>query len=247
MSEYRNYGDDFIIESNNYGKHVSAMTGEQLHSKSDIAAELAYRDDRIEQLERENELATKEALLMVQAMHKDFYSDSDGAELFEPLDTTSGLLTQIDNMYAGIRNRCRELERDNRELADKNSILWNRYNEASTVTGKEWGLTKENQALAAHVERLIKACELARDNYGKMLLTDPPQEAWKANQVTTKLVDAIASTPRTSLAERDAEVANKALLKLAEYMEEGFGVPVTMGCDEVRDYAAKIRNEGSDQ
>lgn len=51
MSEYRNYDDDFIIGSDNYAKHVSAMTGEQLHSKADIAAELAYRDDRIEQLE----------------------------------------------------------------------------------------------------------------------------------------------------------------------------------------------------
>ena len=27
-----------------YGRHVHAMTAEQLHSKSDIAAELAYRD-----------------------------------------------------------------------------------------------------------------------------------------------------------------------------------------------------------
>ena len=54
MSEYRNYEEDYIIESINYGKHASAMTGEQLHSKSDIAAELAYRDDRIEQLGREN-------------------------------------------------------------------------------------------------------------------------------------------------------------------------------------------------
>lgn len=74
--------------------------------------------DRIEQLERENKLATKEALLMVQAMHKDFYSDSDGAELFEPLDTASGLLTQIDNMYAGIRNRYRELEQNAQQIRD---------------------------------------------------------------------------------------------------------------------------------
>lgn len=30
-----------------YCKHVSAMTGEKLHSKSDIAAELGYRDKLI--------------------------------------------------------------------------------------------------------------------------------------------------------------------------------------------------------
>lgn len=51
MSEYRNYSEDFIYDSSAYGKHVSAMTGEKLHSKSDIAAELAYRDDQIETLE----------------------------------------------------------------------------------------------------------------------------------------------------------------------------------------------------
>jgi hypothetical protein len=36
-----------------YGKHVSAMTGEGLHSKSDIAAELAWRDQQIIRLKRE--------------------------------------------------------------------------------------------------------------------------------------------------------------------------------------------------
>lgn len=35
-----------------YSKHVSAMTGEKLHSKSDIAAELAWRDQKIERLKR---------------------------------------------------------------------------------------------------------------------------------------------------------------------------------------------------
>lgn len=38
------------IYSDNYAKHVSAMTGEQLHSKMDIAAELAYRDNEIDRL-----------------------------------------------------------------------------------------------------------------------------------------------------------------------------------------------------
>ena len=33
-----------------YSSHVSAMTGEGLHSKSDIAAELAYRDSLIKKL-----------------------------------------------------------------------------------------------------------------------------------------------------------------------------------------------------
>lgn len=34
-------------------RHLSAMTGEKLHAKSDIAAELAWRDMRIAELERD--------------------------------------------------------------------------------------------------------------------------------------------------------------------------------------------------
>lgn len=37
-------------EGNYYSKHVLAMTQEGLHDKSDIAAELAYRDATIEEL-----------------------------------------------------------------------------------------------------------------------------------------------------------------------------------------------------
>jgi hypothetical protein len=36
-----------------YSRHVSAMTGEDLHSKSDIAAELAWRDREIDRLKAE--------------------------------------------------------------------------------------------------------------------------------------------------------------------------------------------------
>lgn len=35
-----------------YSMHVSAMTGEQLFEKSAIAAELAYRDQKIAELEK---------------------------------------------------------------------------------------------------------------------------------------------------------------------------------------------------
>lgn len=36
---------------NHYGNHVMAMTAEQLHSKSDIAAELGWRDMKIAELQ----------------------------------------------------------------------------------------------------------------------------------------------------------------------------------------------------
>ena len=35
-----------------YSRHVSAMTTESLHEKSDIAAELAFRDAQIDELRR---------------------------------------------------------------------------------------------------------------------------------------------------------------------------------------------------
>ena len=49
MSEYRNDLDLEKLEPH-YTKHVGAMTSESLHSKSSIAAQLAYRDLQIERL-----------------------------------------------------------------------------------------------------------------------------------------------------------------------------------------------------
>ena len=42
---------DLDISGNHYSRHISAMTREGLHSKSDIAAELAWLDARIAELE----------------------------------------------------------------------------------------------------------------------------------------------------------------------------------------------------
>lgn len=48
------YAERDIIELGEYyTKHISAMTNEGLHSKSDIAAELAFRDAEIDQLKKE--------------------------------------------------------------------------------------------------------------------------------------------------------------------------------------------------
>ncbi|HGB1555580.1 TPA: hypothetical protein ACIU2B_004439, partial [Yersinia enterocolitica] len=43
-----------VMGTNHYGVHIHAMTTEDLHSKSGIAVELAWRDLRIEQLAGEN-------------------------------------------------------------------------------------------------------------------------------------------------------------------------------------------------
>ena len=50
----KQYAERDIMEldriGNHYCRHVYAMTAEKLHSKSDIAAELAWRDAEIKQL-----------------------------------------------------------------------------------------------------------------------------------------------------------------------------------------------------
>lgn len=53
---------------NYYCRHVEAMTREKLHMKSDIAAELGYRDLKIKEIESKLEIA-RDALY--------FYADSE--------------------------------------------------------------------------------------------------------------------------------------------------------------------------
>ncbi|HFF9142703.1 TPA: hypothetical protein ACQ9T4_004270 [Yersinia enterocolitica] len=64
MSEIKQYDTevrlDAVMGTNHYGVHIHAMTAENLHSKSDIAVELAWRDLRIEQLIAQLEAAQKE-------------------------------------------------------------------------------------------------------------------------------------------------------------------------------------------
>ena len=51
MSDKKQYAQrDIESLEPHYWTHLSAMTGEQLYSKSDIAAELAFRDARIAEL-----------------------------------------------------------------------------------------------------------------------------------------------------------------------------------------------------
>ena len=54
MSEYRNHNSTKVLCSQHYYKHVSAMTGEDLYSKGEIAEELAFRDMERDRLVAEN-------------------------------------------------------------------------------------------------------------------------------------------------------------------------------------------------
>lgn len=60
MSDEKQYGDRDIMgmdkTGNYFSRHMSAMTGERLEEKADIAAELAYRDQRIDLLQAQLDL-----------------------------------------------------------------------------------------------------------------------------------------------------------------------------------------------
>ena len=55
-----------------YSRHVSAMTAEGLHSKADIAAELAFRDARIAALEADNRRLRAACAANGLRVHKDW-------------------------------------------------------------------------------------------------------------------------------------------------------------------------------
>lgn len=49
------YSKRDTLKLSNFTKHMEAMTKESLYSKSDIAAELAYRDEEIVKLKKKLE------------------------------------------------------------------------------------------------------------------------------------------------------------------------------------------------
>ena len=56
MGNKKHYAErDIIEQGEHYTNHVMALTAEGLHGKSEIAAELAHRDQRIAALEAEND------------------------------------------------------------------------------------------------------------------------------------------------------------------------------------------------
>lgn len=59
MSEEKQYAERDLmgvdVTGNHYCRHISAMTREQLHSKSDIAAELGWRDMQIAELKAQRD------------------------------------------------------------------------------------------------------------------------------------------------------------------------------------------------
>lgn len=110
MSEIKQYDTEVRLEAvmgtNHYGVHIHAMTTEDLHSKSGIAVELAWRDLRIEQLIAQLESAQKERDAL-REVHIGAGSNTRAAadiyfQLVEELEVPAGgsLVGVIDNLKA---------------------------------------------------------------------------------------------------------------------------------------------------
>ncbi|EMZ1487777.1 hypothetical protein ABC295_000972 [Vibrio cholerae] len=82
---------------NHYSKHVLAMTREDLRSKSDIAAELGYRDMVIDKLTEENK-RLRESLEKIQRMQSrtpelpEDYTHEDVGDLNDRIDEVFGIV-----------------------------------------------------------------------------------------------------------------------------------------------------------
>lgn len=74
----------------------------------------AYADKRIAALEAELAKVREYATTLARSMHRQHYTET--APNWQPLDDVLGLLTQIDNMYAGLRNDFAVLEAENKRL-----------------------------------------------------------------------------------------------------------------------------------
>ncbi|ELI8051607.1 hypothetical protein RSF18_004347 [Yersinia enterocolitica] len=149
MSEIKQYDTEVRLEAvmgtNHYGVHIHAMTTEDLHSKSGIAVELAWRDLRIEQLIAQLESAQKERDAL-REVHIGAGSNTRAAadiyfQLVEELEVPAGgsLVGVIDNLKA-------ELSAANEKLKGEQVPVEYQYRYHNHGTGcGEWCrvLTKE--------------------------------------------------------------------------------------------------------
>ncbi|KXJ61664.1 MAG: hypothetical protein AXW14_08620 [Alteromonas sp. Nap_26] len=157
MNKYRNYSEDWLLSSKDYGEHVSAMTSEKLHSKSDIAAELAWRDEqltktneRVKELERELKESDDDLCVTQKQSSKyeaaleevqSIFVDNDACPLFEPFDAKN--LSNWLNKFA--------IEKKIEAVESLNNFLLNEYDFKG-----DYSFGFVGQAIATFEEQLRK-------------------------------------------------------------------------------------------
>ncbi|QBJ01015.1 hypothetical protein Rostov7_00095 [Vibrio phage Rostov 7] len=116
MNEYQERDLIELDKSGNYyGKHIAAMTREDLRSKSDIAAELGYRDLTIDQLTEEKQTlykALKESQKLMNAFGM-IMLDTKRTKS-DTIDQLNRLITvHMDDLFASNKKLLSELEQSN--------------------------------------------------------------------------------------------------------------------------------------
>jgi hypothetical protein len=95
---------------------------------------------------------------------------------------------QGEYLYSSLRFR-EETAAELRRMHDHNQMLEHAYESACKIISEQDKKLKELEALNAE---LLEALKLALSSHSVMLLSDPPQEAWKAYGVEQKARAAIA-------------------------------------------------------
>jgi len=109
---------DAIDLEPHYSKHVGAMTREALHSKADIAAELAWRDARIADLETKLRVCSEQFDAVAGMNDENVRLAGMVAELRGSLLKATSIVTSFDSMGSYIDERLEWGERL-RETAPK--------------------------------------------------------------------------------------------------------------------------------
>lgn len=103
-----------------YVRHVSAMTSEKLHSKSDIAAELGHRDMLIDQLRRQLEIAEQNA-----AEQRDMKARAR--------EQRDAMATHCRELKKALLKQCAVVMSHTIPLPDKTNDAWSEANDAKKL------------------------------------------------------------------------------------------------------------------
>lgn len=115
MSIYKDRDHRGLDKAGNYySKHISAMTEEGLHNKSDIAAELAYRDFLIDELKKELHIVETRMCHLASVQHL------NTVKIFEagPLEAALAKIEELQAELSDWQRYCAIILREHSEKKD---------------------------------------------------------------------------------------------------------------------------------
>lgn len=189
----KHYAERDIMEldeiGNHYINHVSAMTSEKLHGKSDIAAELGYRDMLIEKLTAERDVAWQELREIREAISANPEEST--------ADEARRVVSQKENLHSAIgqfQGQSNHWHQHSQQLTAQNAELVAQVERLNNFSNER---IARAAALRSVIEKVL-SCEELVFNSDVVLV------------VSSELADDIRctldSTPNQHLRDSDAEV-----------------------------------------